>query len=55
MGEFSEGDMLSPRSGVRAAEDLEIGFYFLVYTFRLSISLRVIGSGEGEFVSKEFA
>ena len=54
MGEFSEGDVLSPRSRVRAAEDPEIGFYFLVDVFSLPISLRVIGGGEGEFISKEF-
>ena len=55
VGEFGKGNVLSPRSRVRAAEDSKIGFYFLVHTFRLSISLRVIGSGEGEFISKEFA
>ena len=54
VGEFCEGDVLSPRSRVRAAEDLKIGFYFLVHTFRLPISLRVIGGGEGKFISEEF-
>ena len=55
MGEFSEGDVLSPGSRVRAAENLKIGFYFLVHTFGLPISLRVVGSGEGKFISEEFA
>ena len=55
VGEFGEGDVLSPRSWVRAAEDLKIGFYFLVHTFSLPISLRVVGSGEGKFITKEFA
>ena len=55
VGEFCEGDVLSPRSRIRAAEDLKIGFYFLVHTFGLPISLRVVGSGEGKFVTEEFA
>ena len=55
VGEFSEGDVLSPRSRVRATEDPKRGFYFLVHTFSLSISLRVVGSGEGKFITEEFA
>ena len=55
VGEFSEGDVLSPRSRVRAAEDPKICFYFLVYMFGLPISLRVVGSGKGKFITKKFA
>ena len=55
VGEFCEGDVLSPRSRVRAAEDPKICLHFLVHTFGLPISLRVVGSGEGEFITKEFA
>ena len=55
VGEFSKGNVLSPGSGVRAAKDPKIGFYFLVHTFGFPISLGVIGSGEGEFVTKEFS
>ena len=55
VGEFCEGDVLSPRSRIRAAEDPKIGFYFLVHTFGLPISLRVVGSGEGKFITEEFA
>ena len=55
MGEFCEGNVLSPRSRIRAAEDPKIGLYFLVHTFGLSISLRVVGSGEGKFITEEFA
>ena len=55
VGEFGEGDVLSPRSRVRAAEDPKIDFYFLVHTFGLPISLRVVGSGEGKFITEEFA
>ena len=54
VGEFSEGDVLSPRSGVRAAEDPKICLYFLVHTFGLPISLRVVGSGKGKFITEEF-
>ena len=54
VGEFSEGDVLSPGSGVRAAEDPQIGFYFLVHAFSLPISLRVVGGGEGKFITEEF-
>ena len=55
VGEFSKGDVLSPRSRVRAAEDSKISLYFLVHTFGFSISLRVVGGGKGEFITKEFA
>ena len=55
VGKFSKGDVLSPRSGVRATEDPQIGFHFLVHTFGLPISLRVVGHGEGKFISEEFA
>ena len=54
VGEFGEGDVLSPRSWVRATKDPKIGFYFLVYTLSLSISLWVVGCGEGEFITEEF-
>ena len=55
VGKFSEGDVFSPRSGVRAAEDSKICFNLLIHTFGFSICLRVIGSGEGEFVPEEFS
>ena len=55
VGEFSEGDVLSPRSRVRAAEDPKICLYFLVHAFGLPISLRVVDSGEGKFITEEFA
>ena len=55
VGEFGKGNVLSPRSRVRATKDLKISFYFLVHTFSFPISLRMIGSGEGEFITEEFA
>ena len=47
VGEFCEGNVLSPRSRIRATEDPKIGLYFLVHMFGLPISLRVVGSGKG--------
>ena len=55
MGEFSKGNVLSPRSRVRATEDPKISFYFLVNMFSFPVSLRVIGGGEGKFITKEFS
>ena len=55
VGEFGEGNVLSPGSWVRAAEDPKISFYFLVNTFSFPISLRVIDGGEGKFVTEEFS
>ena len=55
VGEFGKGDVLSPGSRVRAAEDPKISFYFLVHMFSFPVSLRVIGGGEGKFITKELA
>ena len=44
---FYVGDRFRPRCGVTAAEDSEIGFNFLVYSFGFAVSLQVIGGGEG--------
>ena len=55
MGEFCEGNVLCPGSRVGAAEDLQVGFYFLVNSFSFSVSLRVIGGGEGELIAEEFS
>ena len=55
VSEFGKGNVLSPRSRVRAAEDPKIGFYFLVHMFGFPVSLRMIGGGKGKFITKEFA
>ena len=55
VGEFGKGNMLCPGSRVRATEGPKISFYFLVDTFSFSISLGVVGGGEGEFITEEFA
>ena len=53
--EFGEGNVLSPRCGVRAAEDSKICFDFLVDAFCFAVSLGVVRGGEGKFVAKEFS
>ena len=50
VGEFSVGDRFGPRCGVIAAEDSEVGFNFLVDSFRLAVGLGVVGGGEGEVI-----
>ena len=44
---FGMGDSFRPRCRIIAAEDLEIGFYLLVYSLSFAIGLRMIGSGKG--------
>ena len=41
---FSMGDRFRPGHGIIAAEDLEIGLDFLVYSFRFAVCLWVISS-----------
>ena len=53
VSEFSEGDVLCPRSRVGVAEDLEVSFHFLIDLFSFPISLRMVCSGEGKFITKE--
>ena len=55
VGEFGEGNVLGPRSRVRATEDPKISFYFLVHAFSFPVSLRVVSGGEGKFITEEFA
>ena len=45
--EFGVGDGFGPRCRVTAAEDPEISLHFLVYSFSFTISLQVVGCGEG--------
>ena len=42
MGEFSEGKMLCPGSGIGATEDPKVSFHFLVDPFCFSVGLRVV-------------
>ena len=47
MPEFGMGNRFRPRCGIIAAENSEISFYFLIYSFSFSIRLWVVGSGKG--------
>ena len=53
--EFCEGNVLSPRCRVRAAEDSKICFDFLVDSFCFAVSLGVVRGGEGKFIAKELS
>ena len=53
MVEFGRGEELCPFSRVIGAEDAEIGLEFLIGSFSLSVSLRVIGSGESYVIFEE--
>ena len=53
MVEFGGGEELHPFSQVIGAEDAEISFKFLIGSLSLSISLRVVGSGESYVVVEE--
>ena len=53
MVEFGRGKELHPFSQVIGAEDAEIGLEFLTGSFSLSVSLRMVGSGESYIVVEE--
>ena len=44
MLKFSGSEEVGPLVGVVGTEDAEISFYFLIGSFGLSVSLRMIGS-----------
>ena len=48
--EFGCGEKFSPFLGVVGTEDLEIRLNFLVSSFSLPISLRVIGGGKADII-----
>ena len=53
MVEFCGGEEPCPFSQVIGAEYAEIGFEFLISSFSLSVSLRVVGGGEPYVVVEE--
>ena len=55
VSKFGMGDVIGPRSGVVPAEDPKVCFNFLVYPFGSSVSLGMVGSGEGEVILQEFS
>ena len=50
VGEFGVGDRFRPRCGIIAAEDMKVGFDFLIDPFRFAVGLWVISGGKGEIV-----
>ena len=53
MVEFCGGKELYPFHWVVGVEDMVISFKFLICSFSLSISLRVVGSGEANIIFEE--
>ena len=53
MLELCERKELGPLMGIAGAEDTEVGFDFLIGSFGLSISLRVVRSGESNVVFED--
>ena len=53
MVEFCGGKELYPFSWIVGTKDVEISFEFLIGSFGLSISLRMIGSGEVNIIFEE--
>ena len=52
--ELGKGDVLGPGCGMRSTEDSEIGLDFLVDMFSFAVSLRMVSSGDSEFIAEEF-
>ena len=52
MSKLSMGDGVGPRGGLVPTENAEACFNFLVDALSFSVSLWVIGSGEGEVILK---
>ena len=50
VSEFCVGDRFGPRCRIIAAEDMKVGFDFLVDSFRFAVGLQMIGGGEGEVI-----
>ena len=55
VGELCMGDVVSPGTRVKPAEDPKVHFNLLVDTFCLAVRLGVIGGGEGEVIVQEFS
>ena len=50
VGKLCMGDLISPGTRVRPAEDPKVCFNLLVDIFCFTIRLRVVGSGKGEVI-----
>ena len=53
MMKLSSGEEVRPFLGVIGTEYAKIGFYFLIGSFRLSVCLGVVCSGEFDIVLEE--
>ena len=53
MLEFCECEELGPLVGITGAKDTKVGFDFLIGSLGLSISLRVVRSGESNIVFED--
>ena len=53
VSEFCHGKKLGPFLRFIRSEQSQVRFQFLVYPFRFSVSLRVVGSGEGDIILEE--
>ena len=53
VSEFHHGKKLGPFLRFIRGEQPQVCFQFLVYPFRFPVSLRVVGSGEGNVISEE--
>ena len=53
MLEFRKRKELGPLMGVTGAEDTKVGFDFLIGSFGLSISLRMVCSGESNVIFED--
>ena len=53
MGEFGHREEFQPFLGLAFTENAEIYFKFLVIAFHFSISLYVVGQGEGYVILEE--
>ena len=53
MLEFCKRKELGPLMGITGAEDTKVGFDFLIGSFGLSISLRVVRGGESNVVFED--
>ena len=51
--EFGRGEEFRPLVWVVCTEDAEVGFYFLIGSFSLPISLRMISSGKVDIISED--
>ena len=51
--EFGHGEEFQPFLGLSFAEDVEVGFEFLVVAFHFPIGLWVVGQGESYVILEE--